>query len=150
MKRAWVFIGVILLLAGIVFEEKHRAETIKNHLPPMAMRDPAAAPYVVKDNNFSDYADLWGDPWEKADGPVVSYSSLALGNDHHAASFEKFQSRLEGKTDQLLTVQNRQLDYTLLDLGSFKLNVNLKPGYTTPEALLPTRIDPGISGGFSF
>ncbi len=64
--------------------------------------------------------------------------------------FETLQPRAETKTDPLVTVQNQQLDYNLFDLGGFKLNLNFKPSYPTPEALLPTRIDPGISGSFSF
>jgi hypothetical protein len=150
MKRAWIFIGIILLVAGVVFEEKHRAETIKNHLPPVAMRDPAAAPYVVKANNFSDYVDLWGNPWVETDDPDLTYAKIASGSDPKPASVEKFKSRLDYHPEPVLTVQDRQVGYSLLDFGGFKLNVNLKPAYSTPDALLPTRIDPGISGSFSF
>jgi len=150
MRRPWVFIGIILLVAGVLFEEKHRAETMKHHLHPDIFTDPAPALFVVQENHFYDYVDLWGDPWVKTDDPHLSHSSLAVANSTRPASTEKFQSRPDHQADLALTVQDRQIVYPVLDLGGFKLNVNLKPAYATPEALVPTRIDPGISGSFSF
>ena len=150
MRRALIFIGIILVAGGGLFAKRHRAETIKNHLPPVAMRDPATAPFAVKGNNFSDYVDLWGDPWVETDDPDLAYAKLALGNDPKPAGVEHFKSRLDYETEPVLTVHDRQLGYSLLDFGGFKLNVNLKPGYSSPDALLPSRIDPGISGSFSF
>ena len=152
MKRVWVFIGIILLVGGVLFEEKHRAETVKQHPHPAAWTDPdpAGIAVVLQSSNFSDQVDLWGDPWVETDVPDFSHAYLAFGNDLKPASFEKFQSRRDHETEPVLTVQERQVGYSLLDFGGFKLNVNLEPAYRTPEALMPTRIDPGISGSFSF
>lgn len=152
MKRVWVFIGIILLEGGVLFEEKHRAETVKQHPHPAAWTDPdpAGIAEVIQSRNFSDQVDLWGDPRMKTDVPDFSYAYLAFGNDPKPASVEKFKSRLDSKTEPVLTVQERQVGYSLLDFRGFKLNVNLKPAYSTPEALMPTRIDPGISGSFNF
>ena len=150
MKRVWVFIGIILLVAGVLFEERHRAETMKHLLHPATFTNPAPAPFVVQENNFHDYVDLWGDPWLKTDDPHINDSNLAVANSGKPASTEKFQSRTDHQMDPALTVRDRQLIYSLVDLGGFKLNVDLKPAYTTPEAILPNRIDPGISGSFTF
>ena len=69
MKRALIFIGIILVAGGGLFAKRHRAETVKNHLPPVTLTDPATVPFVVKASNFSDYVDLWGDPWVKTADP---------------------------------------------------------------------------------
>jgi hypothetical protein len=150
MKRAWVFIGIILLVGGILFEEKHRAETIKNHLPPVVLGDPAAAPYVVWDNNFSDYVDLWGDPKVKTSHADSGYASFVFENDPKTASFEKFQSKLDYEAAPVITMQDREVAYALFQAGSFTLKLNLKPAYPNPEAILPTRIDASLGGSFSF
>jgi hypothetical protein len=150
MKRAWVFIGIILLMGVILFEEKHRAETIKNHLPPVVLRDPAAVPYAVEDSNFSDHVDLWGDPWVKTGEIRLDSASLSFQTDSRPASVEQFQSRLDYKTEPVLTVQDRQVAYSLFEAGGFTLTLNLKPAYPNPQALVPTGLDAGIGGSFSF
>ncbi len=150
MRRPWVFIGIILLVAGVLFEEKHRAETMKHRLHTDALTNPAAELFVVQENHFYDYVDLWGDPWVKADDPDLNNSGLAVENSARPGTMEKFQPRVGNKSDPVLTVQDKNISYSFLDLGGVRLNVNLKPAYATPEAILPNRIDPGISGSFSF
>jgi hypothetical protein len=150
MRRPWVFIGIILLVAGVLFEEKHRAETLNHRLHPAALTNPATELFDIKENNFYEYVDLWGDPWVKTDDPDLNNSSIAVENAAKPASAEQFRLRVGDKTDPLLTVEDKKISYSFLDLGSLKLNVNLKPAYATPEAILPNRIDPGISGSFSF
>ena len=150
MRRLWLIIGIILLVAGVLFEEKHRAETLKHHLHPGVLTDPASELFAVQENNFHDYVDLWGDPWVKTDDPYLNNSSLVVANSARPASSEKFQPRAGDKNDPVLTVRDQQLDYNVLNFGGFKLNVDLKPAYATPEAILPNRIDPGISGSFTF
>jgi len=150
MKRAVVFIGIILVAGGGLFAKRHRAATIKNHLPPVTLTDPAAAPFVVKASNFSDYVDLWGDPWVKTAGTGSGYPSLIFEKEPPPASFELFQLKPDYKAEPVVTVLDREVAYSFLQLGGFKLNLNLKPAYPNPDAILPTRIDPSISGSFSF
>ena len=57
-----MIIGIILLVAGVLFEERHRAETLKHLLHPAGVTIPAGELFAVKENNFHDYVDLWGDP----------------------------------------------------------------------------------------
>jgi hypothetical protein len=121
-----LMVGIILLVAGVLFEERHRAETLKQHLHPAGLESTAAPLFVLKENNFYDYVDLWGDPWVKTDDPHLNNSSLAVENSAKPASVEKFQPRVSGKTDPVLAVQDKKITYSLLDLGGFRLDVNLK------------------------
>ena len=61
-----------------------------------------------------------------------------------------FQPKLDNQVEPVVTVLDRELAYSFFQLGGFKLNLNLKPAYPNPDAILPTRIDPGLSGSFSF
>ena len=150
MKRALIFIGIILVAGGGLFAKRHRAATVKNHLPPVTLTDPATVPFVVKASNFSDYVDLWGDPWVKTADTGSGYTSLVFGKEPRPASFEMFQPKLDNQVEPVVTVLDRELAYSFFQLGGFKLNLNLKPAYPNPDAILPTRIDPGLSGSFSF
>ncbi len=150
MKRAWKLIAIILLACGVLYEEYHRAETIKNHMAPVALRDPADAPFQIRASNFSDNVDLWGDPCMKPVAVGPSYASLALQEELHPASFEKFHARLEYQAEPVLTVENRQLVYSLLGGSTFNLKLNFKPAFPTPDTFIPNRITPGISGSFNF
>ena len=150
MKRALIFIGIILVAGGGLFAKRHRAATIKNHLPPVTLTDPATVPFVVKASNFSDYVDLWGDPWLKAADTGSGSASVVFEKESRPASFEMFQLKLDNQVEPVVTVLDRELAYSFFQLGGFKLNLNLKPAYPNPDAILPTRIDPGLSGSFSF
>jgi len=153
MRRLWVIVGVILVVTGVLFEERHRARTVIPHLHPAALTepDPAGVLEVVnRPNNFSDAVDLWGDPWRRSAGPDWSGVSMASGIDTRPGRFETLQPRQEIKADPAITVENKQLDFKLLNLGGFKLNINMTPNYPNSDAILPSRVDPGISGSFSF
>jgi hypothetical protein len=150
MKRVWIFIGLILLAGGVLFEEKHRAESIKNHLPPVALRDPTAVPVLASDSIFSGSVNLWGDPWVKTDEVRQNPASVAFPADLKPANVEQLQSKFDYKTEPVLTVQDRQVAYSLFQAGGFTLTLNLKPAYANPQALLPTHVDAGIGGSFSF
>jgi hypothetical protein len=150
MKRTLIFIGIILVAGGGLFAKRHRAATVKNHLPPVTLTDPATVPFVAKASNFSDNVDLWGDPWVKTADTGSGYASFVFENDPRFASFEMFQLKLDNQAEPVVTVLDRELAYSFFQLGGFKLNLNLKPAYPNPDAILPTRIDPGLSGSFSF
>ena len=150
MKRALIFIGIILVAGGGLFAKRHRAATIKNHLPPVTLTDPATMPFVAKASNFSDNVDLWGDPWAKTADPGSGSASFAFEKEPRLASFDTFQLKLDNQLEPVVTVQDREFAYSFFQLGGFRLKLNLKPAYPNPEAILPTRIDPGISGSFSF
>jgi hypothetical protein len=150
MKRALVFIAMILLAGGILFEEKHRAETLKNHLPPVVLRDPSAAPETDNYTSFSDQVDLWGNPWAKPGDAGSSYAGLASQTNLPPTSFDQFQSKLDYNTQPVMTVQDREFNYALFEAGGFTLFLDLRPTYPNPQALMPSHVDAAIGGSFSF
>jgi len=154
LKRYGALLVVVILAAGVfLFEEKHRAETVKNHLPAPELKDPAfLMPPVETPSGFSDYADLWGDPRPKNSDAGSFHASFAPQNEIEIvpADFEKIQFKPGDKTEPALSVKDKEAVLAILSASGFKLTVNLKPDFTTPETLLPTRIEPGIGGSFSF
>jgi hypothetical protein len=156
MKRYLVLLVVVILAAGVfLFEEQHRAATVTHHVvnlipPPESEAPRLLAPTVTRENHFAEYADLWGNPGAKYPDTDLAYSSLAFQKDLAAPASDKILAKPDMKTEPVLTVQDREAAYALFNLGGFKMTLNLKPAYATPEALLPNHIDPGIGGSFSF
>ena len=155
MKRAWVVIGIILLLGVFLFEEQHRAETAKKHpAPASVMEEPVPVTLLALDpipeSNFAGQVDLWGDHREKVPAADQTYAGLNFQNDPGPASFERLQPRLDIRAEPAVTVLDREVAYSLFQHGSFKLRLNFKPAYPNPDAIVPSRIDPGVSGSFSF
>jgi hypothetical protein len=156
MKRYLVLLVVIILAVGVyLFEEQHRAATIKhhieNHIPPPESEAPRlmAQPAETK-INFADYADLWGNPRTNNPDPDQVYASLAFQKDLAPEGSEKILARPEVKTEPIITVQDREAAYAIFSGGGFKLTIDLKPAYATPDTPLPNRVNPGIGGSFSF
>ena len=156
MKRfLLLLVGIVLVASVILFEEQHRAATVKhqvvNLIPSPEMEAPRLeSPPVVRENNFADYADLWGNPWIKNPDPDTVYSSLAFQRDLAPASSDKVLAKSGIKTEPVLTVQDREAAYAIFSSGGFRLTFNLKPAYASPTAILPNHLDPSIGGSFSF
>jgi hypothetical protein len=152
MKRYLVLLaGIILVAGGALFEEKHHAATIKNHIPPPEPEYPRLlTPPVETQSSFLGYADLWNSPWMKKPDTGPVYADFIFQNDLDPAGFEKIHVKPGDKTEPVITVQNREAAYSLFNAGGFKLTINLKPAYATPEAILPNHIDPSVGGSFSF
>jgi hypothetical protein len=47
-------------------------------------------------------------------------------------------------------VVDRKLNYELFGSEGFALKLNLEPAYPNPEALIPTRLDPGFGVSIKF
>lgn len=156
MKRYLVLLVVVVLAVGVyLFEEQHRAATVKHHVenhiaPPESEAPRLMAQPAQTKINFTQYADLWGNPWMQNPDPDQAYASLAFQKDLAPIGSEKILARPEVKTEPIITVQDREAAYAIFSGGGFKLTINLKPAYATPEALLPNHVDPGIGGSFSF
>jgi hypothetical protein len=176
MRRNGFFIGVVFVVvgvAGIVGKVWHAPKpptepvkpgpplvttttpTVTPNPPPATMTElPSPLPFEfiaeLPPSDFSGQVDLWGEPWVKAPESPLSYASLSPEEAFKLATAERFQSRLDGRSEPVLTVHDRQVVYSLFGSGGFSLKVNLKPAYPSPEAWIPTRVDPGISGSFSF
>jgi hypothetical protein len=161
MKRYLVLLVVVILAAGVfLFEEQHRAATIThhvvNHIPPPESEAPRLlALTVARENHFAEYADLWGNPWVKYPETDSAYSSIAFQKDLAAPASDTILARPDVKTEPVLTVQDREAAFAIFSATGFRLTFNLKPVYATPDALnpshlMPSHIDPGIGGSFSF
>jgi|GEM_PF-3818861 hypothetical protein len=158
MKRYLVLLVVIILAAGVVlFEEKHRAATVKPHIDienhialPESEAPRLLAPPVATKIRLADYADLWDNPGMKNPDPDQVYASLTFQKDLAPAGFEKIHAKPDEKTEPVLTVQDREAAYAIFSAGGFRMTLNLKPAYATPEASLPNHVNAGIGGSFSF
>jgi hypothetical protein len=161
MNRYLVLLVVIILAAGVfLFEEQHRAASITHHIvnriaPPESEAPRLESSPVAQGNNFADYADLWGNPWTKNSDPDFFYSSIAFQKDLAATASDKILARPDVKTEPVLTVQDREAAFAIFSAAGFRLTFNLKPVYGTSDALdpshlMPSHIDPGIGGSFSF
>jgi hypothetical protein len=47
-------------------------------------------------------------------------------------------------------VVDSKINYELLGSKDFSLKLNLTPAYAKPEALIPTRLDPGVGVTLKF
>ncbi|HEY1490329.1 MAG TPA: hypothetical protein VGF90_04750 [Verrucomicrobiae bacterium] len=161
MKRYLVLLVVVILAAGVfLFEEQHRAATVAHHIanliaPPKSEAPRLESSPVAQGNNFADYTDLWGNPWKNNTDPDFVYSSLAFQKDLATPALDKILARPDLKTEPVLTVQDREAAFAIFSAAGFRLTFNLKPVYATPDALdpshlMPSHIDPGIGGSFSF
>lgn len=161
MKRYLVLLVLVVLAAGVfLFEEQHRAATLTHHVvnliaPPESEAPLLESPPVARGNNFAAYADLWGNPGVKKTDSDFVYSSFAFQKDLAGPASDKILARPDVKTEPVLTVQDREAVFAIFSAAGFRLTFNLKPVYDTPDALdpshlMPSRIDPGIGGSFSF
>ena len=151
MKRPLALIAVVLFVSGIVFEAKHRAATLKNHIPPVESAYPdMEAQYLITNSDFAGHVDLWGAPMVKTPQVNYNYGSQAFKDNLTPANFEKLQATVNYKTEPVLTVLDREIAVALFSIGDFNMTLNLKPAYANPDAIMPSHIDAGIGGSFSF
>jgi hypothetical protein len=153
MKRYLVLAGMILLAAVIyVSEEKPRVETGESHVPtpPELTLAKMEVPQVATNSHFLDNINISYDTAVKIQDPDPQPASLANGNDLPYASPGKIRPKPEDTTPPPLTVAGRKLNYELLGSDSFSLKFNLTPAYPNPEALVPTRLDPGVGVSIKF
>jgi hypothetical protein len=151
MKRALLLAGIILLAGGVLYEEKHRAATVRHHIvAPDVSYAELEALSLATNANFSDNINLWDNPRIKIGGAGLNYSSMAFQKDLPPASFEKIQPAHGDETEPALTVLDREVIYALFAKRDFTLTLKLKPEYSSPQALVPSHLDPGIGGSISF
>ena len=154
-KYLALLIGVILLVAGVLFEEKHRAATMKHHIEnhlaaPKPELSRILEPEIETPSPFAGYADLWGDPQAKNPEPAQTYQLIANEKSLAPVASEKILARPGVQSEPAFTLQNHEAAYEFFSGGSFKLTLNLKPIYGAPDAILPNHVNPGIGGSFSF
>jgi hypothetical protein len=151
MKRFVYLVVIILLVGGVLYEEKHRAATTRHSPAEPASEYPDMDLVLNRSpSHFADMVDLWNPPRVKIADTDSAFSRLMVQQDLSAAQVRPIHLRPEIRVDPVLTVADRELRYALISAGDFRLTLDLKPAFATPEALLPDHIDPGIGASFKF
>ena len=152
MKRYLTLTGIILLVGIILFyEEKPQVETDVSHIAtPELTYVKMDAPHLGTNGNFLDDINLSYDPGVQFHDSDFQPACLAFERDPPPASVGKLQPGLGDTKDPALTVVDRQLNYELFGSEGFTLKLNLKPAYPNPQALIPTRLDPGLGVSIKF
>ena len=151
MKRPLIFIGIILLAGGVLFEERHRAATLISHIAAPDLEYAALETQSLATNeSFSASVNLWNNSLGTIGGAGLNYTRASFQTDLTPASLDRLQPVSVNKTEPVITVMDREVAYALFASRDFTLTLDLKPEYSNPSALMPSHIDPGIRGSFSF
>jgi hypothetical protein len=152
MKRYLVLAGMILLAAVIyLYEEKPRVETSESHIPtPELTYAKAGVPDLATNSHFLDNINLSYDPVVMVRDAAPQRASLADGKGLPSARVGKLRPKPADASAPVLTVADSKLNYELFGSEDFSLKLNLTPGYASPEALIPTRLDPGFGVSIKF
>ena len=146
-----VLVGIILLVGTIRHEQKPPTATGKSHFTtPILTYARMALPQPATNSGFLDNINLSFDPQVKIHDPDPYLARLNFQSDLPSGSFAQLPRRSGNATKSAFTVVNRELDYELFGSEGFAFKLNLKPGYSYPEALIPTRLDPGLDISIKF
>jgi hypothetical protein len=152
MKRYLVLAGMILL-AGVIFlyEEKLPVETSASRIATPALTfEKIDMPQVATNSHFLDDINLTYDPMVIIRDPTPQPASLVYAKDLPSARLGRISAAPGDTAEPTLTVADRKLNYELIGSEGFSLKLNLAPAYPNPEALIPTRLDPGVGLSIKF
>jgi hypothetical protein len=157
-RSRWILAGIILLVGGIVFEEKHRAATLHRHpiAPPrLAYSLPDEnAESAATNKNFSDSVSLWFNPDREIHDDDMAYASVlfqsALGNEPVVRDWTEHPDPDAKIHPSSLTVDGKTINYSIFHAGNFTATLNLTPVLPNQQAIIPTEVKPGLGGSFSF
>jgi hypothetical protein len=152
MKRYLTLAGIIFLVGiTLLFEEKPEVESDESHIAsPELTYARMDAPHQATNGNFLDSINLALQPGVQFHDSDLERVSLAFGKDPPPANLTKLQPRLGDTKNPVLTVVDRQLNFELFGSEGFALKLKLTPAYPNPEALIPTRVDPGLGMSIKF
>jgi hypothetical protein len=154
MKHCLALVGLVGIVCLMV-------ATLHKQKPPEAIgKSPFTAPvltyarmdipYPATNSGFLDDINISFDPPVKTRDSDPYQASINFQSDLPSGSLDKLQPRPGDTTKSALTVADRKLNYELFDLKGFALKLNLEPAYPYPEALMPTRLDPGFGISIKF
>ena len=152
MKQYLMLAMIFLLVAGVVYEEKHRAEPVGKLIDLPGADYPGFQLHPMPpSSHFVDQVDLWANPAEsnRADS-AAALGSLTFNNNPLPMGSWKIRSRPAPAKTPALTVEDRELQYAVLTSGGLTLTLDFTPTFANPDAWLPSRIDPGIGASFRF
>ena len=152
MKRYLVLAGMILLGAVIyLYEEKPRVETGESHIPSLEFSFAKLdLPHLETNSHFLDGIHLSYEPMAIIRDNEPTLASLAEEKDLPSARVQKLRPQPVETATPVFTVADSKLNIELLGAEGFSLKLNLTPAYPNPEALIPTRLDPGVGMSIKF
>jgi hypothetical protein len=152
-----ILAGIILLVGGIVFEEKHRAATLNSHhiaAPELTYAVQREITDFPANNNFGADVNLWFNPGRQIhDDDGVAYARVLFQSElSELEAYERIKPSLGDKKINLpsMNMADKSVNYSLFTIGNFTANLKLTPVLPTPQAIIPTEIKPGLGGSFSF
>jgi len=151
LKRCLALAGGVLLVKAVWQESKLPAATGESHITtPVLTYEKMDWPQTATNSGFQDKTYLSLVQPVIIPDPDLYRASLNFQSDFPDESFDHLSPRPDGATKSRLKVADRKLNYDLIDSGDFALKLNLKPAYASPEALIPTSLDPGLGISLKF
>ena len=151
MKQCLALAGVIFVMGAGLPVKQPKAATSQSHITaPELTYARMNVPPTAMDGGFLDNICLSLDPPKEIHDPDPHRARLGFQNDLPPESFDKLQPRPGNTPKPGLTVADQKLNYELFDSEGFALKLNLAPAYPYPEALMPTRLDPGFGISIKF
>jgi hypothetical protein len=153
-----ILAGIILLISGIIFAEKHHAATLNAHhiiSPELTYTvPPDSAELSATNKSFSDSVNLWFNPAQEIHYDCMTYARVLFQSElvDTAAAYDRVETRNADRKINLpsMNIADKSVNYSLFTIGNFTANLNLTPVLPTPQAIIPTEIKPGLGGSFSF
>lgn len=150
-----ILAGIILLVGGIMFEEKHRAATLHHIVPPeLTYASPANDAAVTAGNDiFSDSTNLWSTSPQEIPNDDLTYARVFFQSElGAAAAYDRVQNRVADQKINLpsMDIADKSVNYSIFTIGNFSASLHLTPVLPNPQALIPTDIKPGVGGSISF
>src|ERR1035437_10954 len=143
--------GIILLMGAVLHVKKPPSATSQSHFTlPILTYAKMNLSHPATNSGFLDDINILFDPLVIFHDPDPYHASLNFKRDLPSGSVDKLQPRPGVITKSALTVADRKLNYELLGSEGFSLKLNLEPAYPHPEALIPTRLDPGFGVSIKF
>jgi len=150
--------GIILLVGGIIYEEKHRAATHhQTHLITAQLTytlPPDAREFVMTNSGLTTNLNLWFNPVRETHDDGLAYANVIFQSELTDATmaYERMERPMAGANFHLpsVNVADKSLNYSLFSIGHFSASLSLTPILTSPSAIIPTEIKPGLGGSFNF
>ena len=150
--------GIILIISGIIFAEKHRAGTLHEHhliTPELTYALPQdGREFMTTSNRVETSASLWFNPVREIHDDGLTYASVLFQSElgDAAAAYDRMERPVAGVNFHFpsMNLADKSVNYSLFSIGKFSASFSLTPILASPQAIIPTEIKPGLGGSFNF
>lgn len=153
MKRYLTMAGIILVVGIVLYLEEREVEEESgaSRIPsPELTLAAMAMPQLPTNGSFLENVTISYEPVVKIQDTDLQRVSLVFEKNPPPVNLEDLRPRPGNTRDPVLTFADRQLNYELFGAQGFSFKLNFKPGYPNPEALVPSRVDPGLGVSIKF